>query len=323
WPTLNLKFESHLFMPDIERGPKNFCTLVEKLSQGKVKISLYPGGAIVPPAEMLNALRTGILDIVETSEGYFAGQVPGTDPAGGLPFAFRSVWESWMFMWHRGYLEIMREQYAKHNAYFLPWECSITGLMTKKPINQIDDLKGMKIRGWGSMGEWVNKCGASTVMIPGGELYAALATGVADGAHWGDAGPSYLMKLHEVLKYYMVPEPIQGNWLNVYINMNVWNKFSPEEKLQIELAAMASSMRGIASTRVMRERCLDKMVKDFGVTVVTLPPKEIEKGTKLAVESWQGIANKNPVNAKVVEMIKAFMNEKDVIPQAGQLADKL
>ena len=48
--------------------------------------------------------------------------------------------------------------------------------------------------------------GASTTVVAAGELYTALATGVVDGADWGDAGPTDERKFQEALKNYMEPD---------------------------------------------------------------------------------------------------------------------
>ncbi|MBA7704840.1 Lactate-binding periplasmic protein [subsurface metagenome] len=184
--------------------------------------------------------------------------------------------------------------------------------MTNKPINRIADLEGMKIRSSGANAEWLTKCGASTVFVAGGELYTALATGVVDGAHWGHAGPMYAMKFHEVLKYFMKPAVAWGSWNQLYINMDVWNKFTPQQRIAIETAAQASAQFSTLHTQVLSRRALKSMVEDYGVQVITLPEEEQAKARELAIESWEAIAKKNPRNAQIIDMIKAFLKETEL-----------
>jgi TRAP-type C4-dicarboxylate transport system substrate-binding protein len=219
-------------------------------------------------------------------------------------------------MYDRGFADILKQEYAKHNVYHMPYETYPVGLMTNKPIKKIDDIKGMKLRAYGVMAEWLTQMGASTTYIPGGELYTALATGVVDGAHWGDAGPMYIMKFHEVLKNYMLPEPIMGAWNNLIINMDVWKKLTPEQQRIIETAAEAlGSSRSTDSTRILAETSLAKMVSDWNVKVNTVPESEVEKMKAAAMEVWDKTAKKDPLNAKVINMMKDFLKELGYIKQ--------
>ena len=309
---LELKLQSHLIQPEVDRTVAYFKYMVEKLTQGQITIALYPVGAIVPAKEMLTALRRGVLDMVQCMEGYWAGEVPGSEAANGLPFAFQTYEEAWFFMWKGGLVDIMREEYAKHNAYYIPWEAFQTELMTKKPINRIEDLKGMKLRSSGAIAEWLKKCGASTVFIAGGELYTALATGVADGAHWGHAGPMYEMKFHEVLKYFMRPAILWGSWNQLYVNMDLWKKLTSEQRIAIETAAQAAAYFSTLHTQMLSRRSLQSMERDHGVRVTVLSSEEVEKGRNLAMETWDVIAKKNSRNAQIVDMVKAFIKDKEI-----------
>jgi len=307
-----LKLQSHLIQPEIERTVAYFKYMVEKLTHGQITIALHPVGAIVPAKEMLTALRRGVLDMVHCMEGYWAGEVPGSEAASGLPFAFQTIEEAWFFMWKGGLVEVMREEYAKHNVYYIPWEPFQTELMTKKPINRVEDLKGMKLRSSGAIAEWLKKCGASTVFIPGGELYTALATGVVDGAHWGHAGPMYEMKFHEVLKYFMKPPVLWGCWNQLYVNMDLWKRLTPDQRTIIETAAQASAYFSTLHTQMLSKRSLESMVRDYGVRVTVLSPEEVAKARNLAMEIWDVIAKKNPRNAQIVNMVKDFIKDKEV-----------
>jgi len=309
----NLRMQCFTAGWQMERLAQTYIPLVKKLTNGTVKIKAFPVGSLLPMKEVLNGLRSGVIDMAIVPEGYYAGAVPVSQIAGALPYAFRNLQESAFFMWNRGFVDLLREGYAKQNVYVIPFETYGVGLMTKKPVARVDDLKGMKIRAFGAMAEWLRECGASTIYIPGGELYTALATGVAEGATWGDAGPMYEMKFHEVLKSYMLPEPIMGAWNSILINMNVWNKFSQEQRNAIEAATLASGNVIFGHTRVIYDRALNDMVKNWGVQKTFLSMEEQAKAKELGIKSWDRIAKKDPVNAKAINMIKDFLKEKKVL----------
>ena len=308
----NLKMQAFLAGWDYDKFVKPLEAMIEKMSNGKIKVKSFPVGTLVPMKEMLNALRTGVLDMALIPEGYYAGVVPVSEIAAGLPYGFRNLDESSFFMWRRGFADILRKQYAKQGVYVIPIETFGVGLMTKKPVTKVEDLKGMKIRTFGVMAEWLKDCGASTVFIPGGELYTALATGVVGGATWGDAGPSYLMRFHEVLNNYLLPEPIKGGWVSLGINIKLWEKFTPHEKRAIQAAVFASGRIIMSQTRMMYQRAIVSMAKEHNVQMTTWPKAEQDKARKTAMKVWDRIAKKHPTNAKVIKMIEDFLAEKDV-----------
>lgn len=306
---ITLKLQSHLIPSDAERTLGKFVKAVSDLSDGQIQIKLFGGGAIVPTKEVLNAVGNGTLEMAMIAEGYWHKIIPVSEVA-GLPFAFQNISEAKHFMWDRGYGDLLKEGYAKHNAYHIPYEAYPVGLMTNKPVMGVDDFKGLKLRAYGVMAEWLTQMGASTTYIPGGELYTALATGVVDGCHWGDAGPMYIMKFHEVLKNYMIPEPIVGGWNNLLVNMDVWKKLTPAQQQMIETAAMAAGgMRSTDATRILAEVALNKMASDWDVKVNKVPDAELEKMKKAAMVVWDKVAEKDPVNAKAIDMMKEFLRE--------------
>ena len=323
-PVVNLKLQSHLSGEQLERTLGPTIKLIEKETNGTVKITPYSAGVLMPVPEMLNGLTSGGLDMALLPEGLFAGVIPVSEIASGLPYGYKNLHEAWIFMWQRGFLDILRQEYAKQKIYVIPVETYNVGLMTKKPVKQFADLKGMKLRSIGGMSMFETAAGSSVVSIPGSELYTALATGVIDGVSWGDAGPMYEMKFPEVLKNYMLPDPIQGAWNSLYFNLDVWNKFTPGQRKAIEAAVINGSRATEEQTRAMYSRALDSMVGKFGVTVNTLSEEDQAKAQEISSTVWDKIAAKNPVNAKVITMLKEFHKErldaKNVSPKFGELS---
>ena len=306
---ITLKLQSHLIPSDTERGLGKFAKAVFEMTDGQITIKLFGGSSIIPMKDVLEGVGNGTLDMAMIAEGYWNKLIPVTEVA-GMPFAFQNVSEAKNFMIDRGFGDILKEEYAKHNVYHIPYETYPVGLMTSKPVASAGEIKGLKLRAYGVMAEWLTEMGAATTMIPGGELYTALSTGVVDGAHWGDAGPMYIMKFQEVLKNYMVPEPIVGGWNNLIVNMDVWKKLTPVQQKIIETAALAEGgTRSTDSTRMLSETSLNSMVKDWQVKVNQVPDAELEKMKAAAIKVWDKTAQKDPLNAKVIGMMKDFLKE--------------
>ena len=308
-PKLKLKLQTFQLPDETKRNFAKFVEMIKVLSNGQIEITLFPVGALVPAKEMLDAVSKGSLDMAQVVEGYFVKVVPVSEIAAGIPFLFRDLDESKIFMWDKGFAQVLREGYAKQNVYHIPWETYPVGLMTKKPVNTVDDLKKMKIRAHGTMADLLGRVGASAVFIPGGELYTALATGVVDGGQWGDAGPMYAMKFHEVLKNYMYPEPIVGAWNSLIVNMDLWKKMTPEQRAIIEAAAIGGGAWSYNSTRCMGKTRLREMQEKWSVNVNTLPEAEREKLRQYSLEFQNEVAKKDALCAKGISMVRDFMKE--------------
>jgi TRAP-type C4-dicarboxylate transport system substrate-binding protein len=300
---VKLRMQTHLIPTQMKRTVTTFVEDVAAATKGTVEITLFPVNSIVPQKELMDAVSRGTVDMALYPEGAWFKTVPVSEVAAGIPFTLRDLDEAKTLMFKKGLLELLREGYAKYNLYIIPHETYPIDLMTKKPIRKAEDIRGMKLRAYGTMADMLGKLGASTTLIPGGELYTALATGVVDGAHWGDAGPSYEMKLHEILKFYLTPEPVQGSWNNVMINMDVWKKLTPEQRSGLEKTILANGEIAFKASRELTKMALEDMQKKWKVEVVKLPPAEIAKLEKVAEQHQNEIAKKDPLCAKAVAIL--------------------
>jgi TRAP-type C4-dicarboxylate transport system substrate-binding protein len=312
---INLRMQSHSPPEQMHRSYDKFVQSVADMSGGKIKITLYPVGALVPMKEILGSVGNRVVDMASVPEGFWYKNVPVSVIAQGLPFAFRNSNEAHYFMYYKGFVDLLRKGYETQNIYVIPMESYNTGLMTKKPIATAEDLKGMKLRAFGTMQKWLTNMGASTASISGAELYTSLATGVVDGAHWGDAFPMYEMKFQEVLKNYMVPEPIIGSWNSLWVNMDVWKKLTKEQQAIIESAALsANGFANFADTRVRGEIALKEMTTKWGVKANTVPEAEQLKMRKAAMKVWDEIAaDKDPLCKEAIDMLYKFLDEVDQV----------
>lgn len=303
-PKLKLRLQTHLIPTQTNRTLGMFAAQVAEASKGSIEVTVFPVGAILPLKEILSAVGSGTLDMAYYPEGFWFKQVPVSELGQGVPYAFKNLDQAKTFMWKKGYEELLREGYAKHNVYVWGGEPFPVGLMTKKPIKTLADIKGVKLRATGMMAEFFGKLGASTSVIAAGELYTALATGVVSGAHWGDAGPMYEMKFQEVLKNYMEPEPIQGGWNNFMINLDVWKKMTPEQRTALDTAIRKSAEMGFASSRALTKTSIDDMGKKWQVQFNTLPDADLKTLGQASLQLQEELAKRDPLCAKAVAKLK-------------------
>jgi TRAP-type C4-dicarboxylate transport system substrate-binding protein len=153
--------------------------------------------------------------------------------------------------------------------------------------------------------------GISPIPLSIVDVYTSLATGVVEGAHWGDAFPMYEMKFHEVLKNYMQPEPIIGSWNTLWINMDVWKGLTDNQRNILETAALsAGGILTFNDTRARTKMALFEMQKDWEVKANGVPEAEIEKMRGAAMQVWDEIAeNKDPLCKEAIDLLYEFLDE--------------
>jgi TRAP-type C4-dicarboxylate transport system substrate-binding protein len=152
---------------------------VEKRSNGRVKITMFPGGSLIPSPQAYDGVIKGIADIAMSFQGFTRGRFPLTE-AIDLPLAWKSGTSA---------TNIVNELYAK----FQPKEYNDTQVMylhahgaglfhtRTKVVNKLEDMKGLKIRTSGTLAPIAAALGAAPVAMPMGDTYDAIARGVVDG----------------------------------------------------------------------------------------------------------------------------------------------
>ncbi|MCZ7565066.1 MAG: TRAP transporter substrate-binding protein [Burkholderiales bacterium] len=143
---------------------------------------------------------------------------------------------------------------------------------SKRPVNALADIKGMKMRTPPSpmISKTWQALGTLPVTIAWAELYAGVQTGVADALE--SSIPGYMgSKLYEVAPHLALTEhTIQVN--HVSISMRAWNKLSPGLQKIVQDAAVGASDLGIAKAKEYEASFVDRLEKKHGVKV-TRPDK--------------------------------------------------
>ena len=180
--TINLKF-AHFMSPKHIQHQKSFapfCKKVDELTGGKVKIKIYPGGALGKPKQLPDAARDGITDIAFIIPAFTTGRFPRIS-AMDLPFLAETSVQG---------TKVLYDLWDKHFAadfkdYKVLWvyNSPVGHFMTiNKPIHKMEDVKGLKMRTPSAyMSKFLKILGANPIGMPISKLTMSLQKKVIDG----------------------------------------------------------------------------------------------------------------------------------------------
>lgn len=206
---------------------------VEKATSGRVKIEIYPAGALATPNQLYDAVATGVADMAWFLQGYTAGKFPLTSVI-ELPFMADSAEQASQVLWdvYEKFPEF-KQEYDGVKVLWM-WTTDIGQLMTTdKEVNTLSDVAGLKLRvGSASLSPTAEAFGAVPILMPINELYDSLQKGVVDGTLLASSAVS-TFNLQDVVKYMSI-----GNFFvntqSLAINDAAWAKISPEDQKIIE-----------------------------------------------------------------------------------------
>lgn len=248
-----------------------FGELVSERTDGRIEPKTYHNAVLGEGEFATEQLQLGALDFGIFSTAPMVNTVKELSVT-SLPYAFTSPEQ--MFRVMEGPIgEELAAAMADANMVPLSWFASGSrSFYAKVPLNSVDDIKGLKFRVQNSdiNAAMVEALGGNATPLPYGEVYTALQSGVVDGAenNW----PSYESTNHyEVAPYYIldqhtiVPEGIM-------FAKTTWDMFSPEDQEIVRTAAQEAAIYQ-RELWAKREEQSEKIVRDAGVTVVTLEDK--------------------------------------------------
>jgi len=289
---------------------EDLCKRVKVLTNGRLEIEPFPAGAIVPTNETLTALQGNVLQVIHQWPGYFSGRNPAFAVLTDFIFAYEHPWELDAFMHYKGGLELLRELYKPFGAYtvgVMVW--GVESWPSKKPIRNMGDFKGLKIREpQGMEAEFMVKAGASVVQLPGTEVFSALDKGVIDATNWSTASGNDRVGMHAIAPYFTYPGFHSMPVGDFTVRQADWDKL-PADIQQILTTACREWAWDTIEKVAMDDAKLVSGAKSKGYTPIAWAPEERAKARKIAQEIWQEWKSKNEQCKRAIEMQEAWLRE--------------
>lgn len=257
-------------------GGEKFAEIVAAKSGGKIKVTVYPGGALGGDAQIVSALQGGTIEIATMNSGILGSQVKDFEIY-DFPFMFANSKEADAVV-DGAFGKMMHAKLADKGivglSYFELGFRDITN--SRKPIKSVDDIAGLKLRVIPNAIniDWVKALNANPTPLAFPEVYAALEQKAIDGQE-NPLSVIYTNKFHEVQKYLALTHH-QYNPQSMIVSRKVWDTLSAaEQKILADASAEAS-----AYERKLSRDTADKYLADLkkaGMEISEFSPAEQAK----------------------------------------------
>lgn len=218
---------------------QKFATFLAEESEGAMEATVI-GPEVVSLPQMKDALQTGLAAVGNSLPLYFAADFPQTGVAGDLALAGRNPhamgWAMTEFVVN---CDVCQQEYKDFGGVFLGSGSSdVYVLLTTKPVESIDDLKGMRLRSGGApYSRWAENFGATPVNLPVGQTFEALSQGTIDGT-MASIADMLSYRLVDVAKHVTrVPLGTYHVTSNFTVSADAWADMSAEERETFARAA--------------------------------------------------------------------------------------
>jgi TRAP-type mannitol/chloroaromatic compound transport system substrate-binding protein len=289
----------------------DFGKRVNDMTGGDLKIEVLPAGAVVPAFQLLDAVSKGVLDGGHGVLVYHYGKNTALALWGSGPAYAMDA--NMLLAWHKygGGKALLEKIFAGigANVVSFPYAPLYTQPLGwfKKPIQTVDDFKGLKYRTVGISIDLFTALGAAVNALPGGEIVAAIDRGLLDAAEFNNASSDRALGFADVSKICMLQSYHQNSeQLEISFNKDKFKGLPPKMQALIEGAVEASSQD-------MMWKAIDRNSQDY-ITLQTQDKvrffKTPDAMLKRQLELYDEIAKKyianNPLFKEIIESQLAF-----------------
>jgi TRAP-type mannitol/chloroaromatic compound transport system substrate-binding protein len=285
-------------------------------SGGELAIKPFPAKAVAADNNALfDAVRTGVLQAMNPFTLYWSGKIPASVFLSSYP-AGPDQTSHWDTMFYGlGMLEMTRDIFKKFGLYYVgPIQHDANIIHSKKPVTNLTQLKGMKIRLPGGMvSEVFEQFGVSTTSMPGSDIYPALEKGTIDAADYVGPAINWDLGFAEVTKYIICMGPPGQTSLyqpvdlmDMTVNMGAWKRLSKQMQAFVQDQVQTYSVHHFVTIQKANLVAMDKFLKK-GTTVSRLSSDDVTQFRKAAIPVWYRWAKKNKDATRIFKLQLDYM----------------
>jgi TRAP-type C4-dicarboxylate transport system substrate-binding protein len=266
---------------------ERFIERVNKDGKGLVQINYIGGPKAMPPFEVGNALKSGVVDIANSTGAFYTNVMIESD-------AWKLTERPMSELRKNGGYDTMAAIYAqKMNAIFLARlvDNNPFHLYLNKPISK-PDLTGLKLRITSVYRDFFQALGATVVQTAPGEVYTALERGVVDGYGWPITGV-FDLGWQEKTKFRVDPGFYTAE-VSVLVNKNTWDKLNDQQKAVLNKAAMQGEGEAVAEFAELNAADVKRQAEAGIQTIKLEGAAGKEYYDKAYAAGWEGVIKQSP-----------------------------
>src|SRR5258706_793525 len=216
-----------------------FIKQINAEGKGSLQINFIGGPKAMPPFEVGNAVRTGVVDIGMSTGAFYTNIMPEADALKLTQIPATELRKNGAYdLVNRIWNEKANMQYLGRVIDFTPFHLYLTKKIDKP------DLTGLKIRVTPVYRDFFQALGATIVQTAPGEVYTALERGVVDGYGWPIQG-IFDMKWEEKTKFRVDPGFYNAE-VSLVMNLDKWKGLKPAQRDLLTKAAIAMEQQAVS-----------------------------------------------------------------------------
>jgi TRAP-type transport system periplasmic protein len=285
---------------------------VENLTGGRVTIEMLPVNSIVQHTETQDAVAAGIIDGHITDTSYFSGKDAAFSLIANPVGAWSSPYEMLAFMRDGGGNELMEDLVEPYGLHFIGATTpGLEAFVSNKPLNGVDDLKGLKMRApEGLVQQVFAAAGAVPVNLPGSEVFTSLDKGVIDAADYTVFSTNQAQGLHDVARYPVYPGFHSMPLVEVSMNKDTWEKMPADIQAILELSVRDFANNMIAQLAAKDLKAVAEANANPDITVSNWSAAERNRFRTIATGQWASVASRSENAQKVYDTLTTYLRDQ-------------
>ena len=270
-----------------------FCDEIFKRTDGRVEITMYPGGTLTTAPKNFEGVVKGISDLGMSCPLYVAGRFPISEIF-EMPSELDSGWVTSM-VYNDMFNKFEFKEYDEVKVLFLHGPGRNVISTRTKPVYSLADMKGLVFRASGGAVDTISAFGASPRAMHMGEAYAALSKGVVEGQF---SVPETLKgwKHADVVNYVSIPPISTSSCQYVIMNKRKWDRLPADiQQIFTQVSAEFPNYHGYVWNYY------DKAGFEY---LQSLPGRKLITIPQDQKAEWEAVAK--PVVAKYIKEKKAM-----------------
>lgn len=319
------RYEWRMVMPWPKNAPgvgvnaQRLADRITAMSAGRLTVTLFAGGELVPPFGVFDAVRDGGAEMGHATPYYWQDRSKALNYFTGIPFGL-TAWERAGWLYHGSGQELWDEIYAGFGlkAFYAGSSGVQAGGWFRSEITGLADLKGLKMRISGLGGEALARLGVTPVRTPPGRIFAAMESGEVDAAEWVGPWNDLAFGLHRIAKNYYLPAFHEGGpALEALVSKSRYETLPGDLQAIVAAACSAAANETFADFTYHNAVSIEPLVQEHGVILRDWPEEVVVALAGKSKEVIEALAETDAMTRKVHASYSAYLKSARKWSAAG------